>query len=150
MLIGETGAGKTSLIRHLAHLTNNAFQRFNLSGQTEKMDFIGGYYPDDGGRFVWRNGALITAMKNGEWLCIDEINLAPSQVVERINSLLDDDGFLVVTEHAGEKYMRKVSYDKKLEEYARRISAIEGLTYDEGALKAKEQLDKERIFSDTP
>ncbi|MFH1878823.1 MAG: AAA family ATPase, partial [Candidatus Omnitrophota bacterium] len=102
LFVGDTGAGKTSLIRYLAYLTNNAFQRINLSGQTEKTDFIGGYHPDEAGRFVWRDGLLIEAMKKGQWFVIDEINLAPSQIIERINSLLDDDGFLVVAEHKGE------------------------------------------------
>ncbi|MGB3242461.1 MAG: AAA family ATPase, partial [Candidatus Omnitrophota bacterium] len=45
LLVGETGVGKTSLIRALAYLSNNNFRRFNLNGQTDKLEFIGGYRP---------------------------------------------------------------------------------------------------------
>lgn len=138
LLIGETGAWKTSLVRYLAYLTNNGFQRFNLSGQTEKTDFIGGYHPNEKGAFVWRDGVLIQAMKTGQWLVIDEINLAPSQVVERMNSLLDDDGFIVVTEHHGEKYVSAAEYDRKLKGYMEQDRCPEGA--------ARARLDSEKIF----
>jgi midasin (ATPase involved in ribosome maturation) len=45
LLIGETSAGKTALVRFLASLTNNRLKRFNLNAQTDKMEFIGGYKP---------------------------------------------------------------------------------------------------------
>lgn len=112
LLVGETGVGKTSLIRFLAYLTNNNFRRFNLSGQTEKLEFIGGFKPTEEGVFKWCNGILIEAMKKGHWLVLDEINLAPSQIIERLNSLLDDDGFLVLTEHENEKWIRAEEYDQ--------------------------------------
>ena len=32
ILIGETGVGKTLLVRHLAQMTNNGFRRVNLNG----------------------------------------------------------------------------------------------------------------------
>ncbi|MDD5437092.1 MAG: AAA family ATPase, partial [Candidatus Omnitrophica bacterium] len=150
LLVGETGAGKTSLVRYLAYLTNNSFQRLNLSGQTEKMDFIGGYYPEENGRFVWRDGALINAMRNGQWLVIDEINLAPSQVIERLNSLLDDDGFLVVTEHRAEKYVRKPEYDKRLSAYAAEIKGQDACSDQEALARAKQRLDDESIYPIDP
>ncbi|MDD5135742.1 MAG: HEAT repeat domain-containing protein, partial [Candidatus Omnitrophica bacterium] len=150
LLVGETGAGKTSLVRYLAYLTNNSFQRLNLSGQTEKMDFIGGYYPEENGRFVWRDGALINAMRNGQWLVIDEINLAPSQVIERLNSLLDDDGFLVVTEHRAEKYVRKPEYDKRLSAYVAEIKGQDACSDQEALARAKQRLDDESIYPIDP
>lgn len=116
LLVGETGVGKTSLVRFLAYLTNNNFRRFNLSGQTEKLEFLGGFKPTKEGTFKWQNGILIKAMKRGDWLVLDEINLAPSQIIERLNSLLDDDGFLVVTEHENEKWIKAEDYDQKRDE----------------------------------
>ncbi|MDB4349877.1 AAA family ATPase, partial [Omnitrophica bacterium] len=146
LLIGETGAGKTSLVRYLAYLTNNGFQRFNLSGQTEKIDFIGGYRPEKSGRFVWRDGVLIEAMKSGQWLVVDEINLAPSQVIERLNSLLDDDGFLVVTEHRGEKYMKRREYDRLLAAYAGAIEKRSGCSRDESFQRARRLFDEKLLI----
>ncbi|MDP3791387.1 MAG: AAA family ATPase [Candidatus Omnitrophota bacterium] len=113
LLVGETGVGKTSFIRYLANKTHNNFRRFNLSGQTEKLEFIGGFKPDERGVFIWHKGILIEAMQKGHWLVLDEINLAPSQVIERLNSLLDDDEFLVITEHENEKWVQSEVYDKQ-------------------------------------
>jgi midasin len=41
-------------------------------------------------------------MKKGQWLLLDEMNLAEPQILERINSLLDDDRNIVLREHDGE------------------------------------------------
>ena len=105
LLEGPTGAGKTSLVRYLAYKTNNNLRRFNLNGQTDKSEIIGQKLPDGKGNFVWRNGILLQAMKKGDWLLLDEMNLAEPEILERINSLLDDDGGLVVSEHNGERYV---------------------------------------------
>ncbi|MFH0790155.1 MAG: AAA family ATPase, partial [Candidatus Omnitrophota bacterium] len=145
LLIGPTGAGKTSLIRYLAFLTGNKFKRFNLNVQTEKGDFIGSHKPGKDGNFVWEDKILVDAMKKGYWLVLDEINLAPSQVIERINSLLDDDGFLVITEHCGEIYL-------KYSEFQRRKNALkqkflkEGLTGDSAEKKALEEMAKKQYY----
>lgn len=50
----------------------------------------------------WVDGPIIKAMKRGEVLLLDEVNLARPEVIERLNSLFDDDGNLVLTEHRNE------------------------------------------------
>jgi len=50
----------------------------------------------------WVDGPVVKAMKRGEVLLLDEINLARPEVIERLNSLFDDDGNLVLTEHRNE------------------------------------------------
>ncbi len=111
LLVGPTASGKTSYVRYLAHLDNHNLHRFNLSLQTDTSELIGGYVPamdpatgkPKPGEYAWRDGTLITAMKNGDWVVLDEINLAEPSILERLNSLLDDDRAIVLTEHDGEK-----------------------------------------------
>lgn len=111
LMVGPTAAGKTAMVRYLAHLTNNNLRRFNLSLQTDTSEFIGGYVPRTDpqtgrpvpGEYVWKDGLLLEAMKKGDWVILDEINLADPAILERINSLLDDDRAIVVTEHNGER-----------------------------------------------
>ncbi|MBI3926401.1 MAG: AAA family ATPase [Armatimonadetes bacterium] len=111
LLVGPTAAGKTSLVRWIAHETNNSFRRVNLSNHTDTSDLIGGYFPAIDpdtkkpvpGKFEWRDGIIVEAMKKGQWLVLDEINLAEPAVLERLNSLLDPDRAIVLTEHLGEK-----------------------------------------------
>ena len=39
--------------------------------------------------FDWVDGALVEAIKNGSWVLLDEINLAPLELLERISPLLE-------------------------------------------------------------
>lgn len=105
LLVGPTAAGKTSMVRYLSYLTNNNFRRFNLEHQTDVSEFIGGYIPKPGGKpgeFVWKDGILVDAMKHGDWVVFDEINLAQPAILERINSLLDSDREITLTEKGNE------------------------------------------------
>ena len=48
--------------------------------------------------FAWSDGPLLTAMRNGDLLLIDEISLAEDAVLERLNSVLDPSRTLCVPE----------------------------------------------------
>jgi len=45
--------------------------------------------------FVWQDGPLVQAMKNGDLFLIDEISLADDSVLERLNSVLEPERKLV-------------------------------------------------------
>lgn len=103
LLIGETGTGKTSFIRHLAQLTNNSFRRLNLNGGTTNDEIKGHYVVDDKAKGMrWIDGVLTEAMKMGYWLLLDEINACLPEITFTLHSLLDDDKMLVLEEHEGE------------------------------------------------
>lgn len=101
LMIGETGVGKTSLIRYVAKQTNNGFRRLNLNGQTTVDEFVGKVLLDKSGTY-WQDGVLIDAMRNGYWLLLDEINAALPEILFVLHSLLDDDRFVVLAENKGE------------------------------------------------
>jgi MoxR-like ATPase len=50
----------------------------------------------------WQDGVVTRAMRQGSWLLLDEINLAPGNVRERLNSLLEKSGKLLLSENGGE------------------------------------------------
>jgi gas vesicle protein GvpN len=103
LLIGDTGTGKTSFIRFLANKTNNGFRRLNLNGSTTADELVGHYVVDDKAKGMrWVDGVLLEAMKNGYWLLLDELNAGLPEVLFVLQSVLDDDKFLVVAEHEGE------------------------------------------------
>lgn len=102
LLEGETGTSKTASVMYLAHLLGSPFDRLNLSSQIDVQDFVGRYDPSRG-RWRWKDGRLPAAMKLGAILLLDEINLAASGVVERLNSVLERPSFLGVSEHLGEQ-----------------------------------------------
>jgi midasin (ATPase involved in ribosome maturation) len=50
---------------------------------------------DDAGRLVFQEGLLVIAARQGHWVVLDELNLAPSEVLEALNRCGDKlDAFL--------------------------------------------------------
>ncbi|MFZ4580396.1 MAG: AAA family ATPase [Myxococcota bacterium] len=98
LLEGPTSATKTSGILMLAALLGQPVMRVNLSGQTDTSELIGHYVPDPDGGFRWQDGAAVKAVTEGLWLVLDELNLGPPQVVERLNALLEHPASLTLTE----------------------------------------------------
>lgn len=101
LLTGETGTGKTSLVRFLANKTNNAFRRVNHNGGTTVDDIVGKILINKEGTF-WQDGVLTEAMRNGYWYEADEINASNAETLFIYHSLLDDDSYIVLPENGGE------------------------------------------------
>ena len=88
MVQGPTSSGKTSLVAFLAAQTGHTLVRINNHEQTDLQESLGSYISDERGRLVFREGALVQAVRQGHWLLLDELNLAPSQVLEALNRWL--------------------------------------------------------------
>ncbi|KAM9355690.1 midasin [Pholidichthys leucotaenia] len=98
LIQGETSVGKTSLIRWLAAATGNQCVRINNHEHTDIQEYMGCYSSDEQGKLVFKEGVLIDAMRKGYWIILDELNLAPTDVLEALNRLLDDNRELFVAE----------------------------------------------------
>ncbi|XP_061609171.1 midasin isoform X3 [Phyllopteryx taeniolatus] len=98
LIQGETSVGKTSLIHWLATATGNQCVRINNHEHTDIQEYIGCYSSNDKGKLVFAEGILIDAMRKGYWIILDELNLAPTDVLEALNRLLDDNRELFVVE----------------------------------------------------
>lgn len=94
---GDTSTGKTSLIYALAKKHGVRVLRVNNHAHTDSSDYIGNYTSGAGG-IVFQEGVLLTAMRKGCWIILDELNLAPSDVLEVLNRLLDDNREVYVPE----------------------------------------------------
>uniref|UniRef100_M8BCY6 Midasin n=1 Tax=Aegilops tauschii TaxID=37682 RepID=M8BCY6_AEGTA len=98
LLQGPTSSGKTSLVRYLAAKTGHEFVRINNHEHTDLQEYLGTYVPDSHGKLQFQEGALVKAVREGHWIVLDELNLAPSDVLEALNRLLDDNRELFVPE----------------------------------------------------
>ena len=98
LLQGPTSAGKTSIIEYLAACTGHRFVRINNHEHTDIQEYIGSYVSNEAGELVFHEGALVEAVRNGYWLVLDELNLAPTEVLEALNRLLDDNRELFIHE----------------------------------------------------
>ncbi|XP_059478111.1 midasin [Neocloeon triangulifer] len=98
LLQGETSVGKTSLITYLASVTGHKCLRINNHEHTDLQEYLGQYSADSDGALTFKEGALVEAMRNGYWVILDELNLAPSDVLEALNRVLDDNRELFIPE----------------------------------------------------
>ena len=98
LIQGETSVGKTSLINWLARSTGNHCVRVNNHEHTDLQEYVGCYAADSDGKLVFREGVLVDAMRKGHWIILDELNLAPTDVLEALNRLLDDNRELFIPE----------------------------------------------------
>lgn len=82
-----------SLVTALASASGHKLVRINLSEQTDIADLMGSDLPvqssTGGASFEWCDGILLTAIIEGSWVLLDELNLASQSVLEGLNSCLD-------------------------------------------------------------
>ncbi|WFD41675.1 hypothetical protein MPSI1_000307 [Malassezia psittaci] len=98
LIQGPTSAGKTSAVEYLARRTGHRFVRINNHEHTDVQEYLGAYSSDAAGRIVYTEGLLVTALRRGDWIVLDELNLAPTDVLEALNRLLDDNRELLIPE----------------------------------------------------
>ena len=61
--------------------------------------------------FEWQDGPLVDCMKTGEVILVDEISLADDSVLERLNSVLEQERTLVLAEKGIEDDSQLASVD---------------------------------------
>jgi midasin len=98
LLEGPTSAGKTTLIEYVAARCGHKVVRINNHEHTDVQEYIGSFTPDSDGRLSFHDGILVSALRKGHWVILDELNLAPSDVLEALNRLLDDNRELFIPE----------------------------------------------------
>ncbi|AFN83603.1 Willebrand factor type A domain-containing AAA ATPase [Encephalitozoon romaleae SJ-2008] len=97
LLQGDTSTGKTSMVLFLSREMNRRVIRINNHEHTEASDYIGSFTSTSNG-IEFREGALVKAMRRGDWVVLDELNLASSDVLEVLNRLLDDNRQIYIPE----------------------------------------------------
>lgn len=110
-LEGDTAVAKTTAVLWVAHLCRQEAVRLNLHGQSDTGELVGRFVPADSATVgqsaaAWRfwEGIVPTALRRGQWVVLDELNLAEPQVLERLNPVLEQPPSLVLAEHAGQRF----------------------------------------------
>lgn len=98
LIQGPTSSGKTSMIKYLAQCSGHKFVRINNHEHTDLQEYLGTYVSDERGQLKFQEGVLVEALRNGYWIVLDELNLAPTDVLEALNRLLDDNRELLIPE----------------------------------------------------
>lgn len=64
------------------------------------------------GNFTWCDSALVRAIQEGEWVLAENVNFCAPSVLDRLNSLLEKNGSLSITEQGW--YRDGISFVKEL------------------------------------
>lgn len=102
LLVGETGVGKTTIIKELAKNKKQKLIRISINEQVGREDLIGKYLLVEGST-KWVDGPLLTAIKKGEWIVLDEINSARPEVLFTLHAILDDEKAIILNDKENEK-----------------------------------------------
>lgn len=80
----------------VALVNANYAQDSDLIEQLDRMDTDPASQPR--GHFLWSDGSLVRAVRDGHWVVLDNANLCNPSVLDRLNSLLEPDGQLIINE----------------------------------------------------
>ena len=88
LLMGETGVGKTTIIREVAKKQKKNITRINLNGQTWREEILGKYVLEWWAT-VRQDGPMLTALREWSWILLDEINAALPEVLFTLQALIE-------------------------------------------------------------
>ena len=100
-LIGHKGVGKTSLLLQIAAHIGQPCIRLNFTGQISISDLVGslGFGPKG---TEWHDGPVITAMRCGYWLILDEFDFGDPSVLSMFHPVLERSPYYCLKENSGE------------------------------------------------
>src|SRR5262249_29710354 len=103
LLEGPPAVSKSSIPKWLGKLLNQEGIEVTGSPDHSTAEMVGMPTLDENGNLVFQKGYFLNALKEGAILVLNEANLIPADVLERLNSVLDDDRMLVVTENGAKE-----------------------------------------------
>jgi len=93
LLEGATGVGKSATVAEAARRQGKQLMRFNMSSSLTESDLLGRVHmkagPDGAVVFEHQLQPFAAAFARGDWLLLDELNLAPDDVLQCIEQALD-------------------------------------------------------------
>lgn len=99
-MTGPTGSGKTTLGQQVAARINQPMMTVNAHSRLETPELVG-HYALINGEMTFVDGPLTTAMRNGWWFCLEEIDLLDPATAAGLNGVAEGRP-LVIPEKNGE------------------------------------------------
>jgi len=99
-LTGPTGSGKSTLVTQVASRLNIPVHRVTAHSRLETPELIG-HYALVSGSMSFVDGPLTTAMREGHWFLLDEIDLLDPATAAGLNGIVEG-APLVIPEKNGE------------------------------------------------
>ena len=94
--VGESGTGKSTAARVIPARCGIPYISVNFSVNIEEADLFGSMVPNpcklkaEDPEFIWADGIITKAVRNGYCVILEELNFARPGVLGKLNSLLDE------------------------------------------------------------
>lgn len=108
LLEGSEAARLHELTDTLAMLNNADCEVISLSKGMHTSEILGALRPilkqdqSEKVQVQWLDGPLTKCIRNGQWIILENVEAAGSELIEKLNMLLDDAGALVLPPESGE------------------------------------------------
>lgn len=102
MLTGDTGTGKSFVVREICDVMKWQYETINFHSAMTQGEIIGKYDFDGNGKVVWRDGVLTRCMREGKVFIGEEANAMSSSVSLCFYSPMDFKREVVLTKKDGE------------------------------------------------
>ena len=89
---GPAASGKSAMVMHVARKLgkDKSLIRIHLDDQMDSKTLLGSYVcTDTPGEFLWKPGALTQAVEQGRWVLIEDMDLAPFEILSALIPLLE-------------------------------------------------------------
>ena len=102
MLTGDTGTGKSFLVREICKAAELPFETINFHSAVTQGEIVGKYDFNGEGKVIWNDGTLTRCMKEGKILICEETNGMRSEVSLCFYSPMDFKKEIILTKKDGE------------------------------------------------
>ena len=123
LLKGDTGIGKSATIQVAAYIRGKKLIRFNMSSQVTVDDLLGKVtivknVMTNEDTFEFQLSPFAIAFKEGNWLLLDEMNLAPDNVLQCIENALDSKTLILHNPYDSTKPVETITMDQNFRLFA--------------------------------
>lgn len=92
-----------AVLKSLLEIQNDAKTTAELLTQQQKLNLLSSIVRNrgtlnTGGHFEWVDSKIVRALKIGQYICLEHVNLCSSAILDRLNSVFETNGKLLLSE----------------------------------------------------